>query len=56
MDHDRATFDQRIHLAAVMTAMYPGRLVVVRCLCRDSVVTAWISGGAVKHVVLSSWN
>jgi hypothetical protein len=55
-DDDLGTFAARMSLAAVMTALFPGRLVVVRCLCRDSIVTAWVSGGAARHVVLNSWN
>jgi hypothetical protein len=55
-DDDIETFVGRLNLAAIMTAMYPGRLVVVRCLCKDRVVTAWVSRGATRHVVHSSWN
>jgi len=55
-DADFETFDARVRLAALVTIAYPGRLMVVRCLCHDSVVTTWVCRGAVRHVVLSSWN
>jgi len=53
---DLDAFHEKVHLGMVLTAALPGRLMVLRCLCRDSVVMVYVAYGHVVATTLQSWN
>lgn len=55
-EDDAGAFHQKVHLSMVVTAVLPGRLAVLRRLCRDSVVVVYVAGGEVVGTALQSWN
>ena len=51
-----ALFCAQLSLARALTAAYPGRVVVLRCHCRDSLMLYWVARGEIAHVSQLAWN
>jgi len=55
-EDDLDAFHQKVHLSMAVTAVFPGKLAIMRCLCRDSLVMVYVAHGQVLDATMQSWN